>query len=159
MKSKFQPFFLLIFDFELNEKRSRDKLSQAKPRWKSFSSSYGLSQFGLGSSLHPRYNMINNTDIWIHFHCWSNDSQLVVMTISQWLECYWHHCCFFLNEQISVSPKWIQTQDHRRQVFLQWISSPLKQTNANQQVLHFFYCNVLIGWWGFLSNYRGITKV
>ena len=66
---------------------------------------------------------------------------------------------FVTNEQISVSPKWIQTQDHRRQVFLQWISSPLKQTNANQQVLHFFYCNVLIGWWGFLSNYRGITKV
>jgi hypothetical protein len=43
---KFQLFFQSIFNSELKLKRSR-----AQPSWKTFSSSYGSRQLGLGSSL------------------------------------------------------------------------------------------------------------
>ena len=43
--------FELNFFFELMEKRPRAEPSWAEPSWKSFSSSYGSSQLGSGSSL------------------------------------------------------------------------------------------------------------
>ena len=53
-KIKISARFWPIFDFELNEKRSR-----AEPSWKSFSSSYGSSQLGSGSSLVTTQNQID----------------------------------------------------------------------------------------------------